>query len=364
MNKIDELFKIINSISDVNRDAINKATMYNSKLAKPIDSLGELEDIAIKVSGITNKVKNNIKKKRLLIFASDNGVASEHVSSSPVSVTKKQTINLTKGITGSSSLCKAYKTEIEVYDVGVISDIDCPDVINKKIRYGTGNFVNGPALSRKEVVEAVFVGMEAVRKAKVDKVDIIGVGEMGIANTTTSSAVLASITELDPKDVTGYGAGLTDSELVHKIDVIRRGIEVNKPNKDDIIDVLSKVGGLDICAMTGAFLGASLYKIPVVIDGLISSVAAMCSYKLCKYTVNYMFPSHISIEPGYMVAINELGLKPYLNLGMHLGEGSGCPIAFEIIKGACYVFSHMATFKKATINDDYLDYLRKGNSEK
>ena len=364
MNEYLEIENVINSCKDVNKKIINKAVIYNGTLAKPIDSLGELERIAIKVSGITGKVKNNISKKRLLIFASDNGVAEEGVSSSPVSVTKSQTINLTKGITGSSSLCKCYKTELKVYDVGVISDIEIDDVINKKIRYGTNNFTKSNALSKMDVIKGILVGVDAVKSAYLDKVSIIGVGEMGIGNTTTSSAVLASLLNIDPKDVTGYGAGLTEDKYLNKIEVIRKGIEVNKPNSEDVIDVLSKVGGLDLCAMTGAFLGASIYKIPVVIDGLISSVAALCAYKLCKKTVDYMFPSHISIEPGYMIAIKELGLSPYLNLGMHLGEGSGCPLAMEIIKGACYTFSHMATFKKAEINDNYLDELRKQGDKK
>lgn len=359
MNDFDKLNELIATINGANKNAIKRATIYNSKLAKPIDSMGLLEDIAIKVSGVTGKVKNNIKKKRVIIFASDNGVAEEGVSSSPVSVTKAQTINLTKGITGCSSLAKSFKTEIEVIDVGVISDINEAKVINKKVRYGTNNFVKGPALNRDEVVKAMLIGIDSVKKAKDENVDIIGIGEMGIANTTTSSAVLSVLLDKKVEDVTGYGAGLTNAQFLHKIEVIKRGIKVNNPNRMDVIDVLSKVGGLDLCAMTGAFLGAAIYKIPVVIDGLISSVAGVCAYLLNKNTVDYMFPSHISIEPGYKIAIDFLGLKPYLNLGMHLGEGSGCPLAFEIIKGACYSFSHMATFKQAQINDDYLNILRK-----
>ena len=357
--RLDELKKIIDSIEGVDEKAIKRSTLYNDKLAKPINSLGKLEDIAIKISGITGKVKNNIKKKRVLVFASDNGVAEEGVSTSPVSVTKAQTINLTKGITGCSSLAKCYKTEVEVYDVGIISNVEDANVINKKISFGTLNFVNGPAMKKEDCINAIFVGIDAARKAKEDGIDIIGIGEMGIANTTTSSAVLSVLLDKDVKSVTGYGAGLTEELYNHKVEVIKRGIEVNKPDSSDVIDVLSKVGGLDLCAMTGAFLGASLYKIPVVIDGFISSVAALCSYILNKNTVDYMFASHASIEPGYKVAMDYLGLKTFLDLDMHLGEGSGCPIAFEVIKGACFAFSHMATFKQAEINDSYLDILRK-----
>lgn len=357
--RLDELKRIIDSIEGVDEKTIKRATLYNDKLAKPINSLGKLEDIAIKVSGITGKVKNNIKKKRVLVFASDNGVAEEGVSTSPVSVTKAQAINLTKGITGCSSLAKCYKTEVEVYDVGIISSVEDANVINRKISYGTRNFTKSPAMKKEDCIKAIFVGLDAVRKAKEDGIDIIGIGEMGIANTTTSSAVLSVLLDKDVKMVTGFGAGLTLKQYNHKIEVIKRGIEVNKPDRHDVIDVLSKVGGLDICAMTGAYLGASLYKIPVVIDGFISSVAAVCSYILNKNTVSYMFPSHKSIEPGYEIAIEYLGLKPYLDLGMHLGEGSGCPIAFEVIKGACFVFGHMATFDEAQIDDSYLDILRK-----
>ena len=359
MKNSEELKALISNIEGIDEKAIKRAINYNNKLAKPINSMGELENIAIKISGITGKVKNNIKKKRVIVFASDNGVAKEGVSTSPVSVTKVQAINLTKGITGCAALAKCYKTEIKVYDVGIISDVMDSDVINKKISYGTNNFVKGPALSKEEAIKAIFVGFEAVKEAKDEGVDLIGVGEMGIGNTTTSSAVLSVLLDKDVKSVTGYGAGLTEELYNHKIEVIKRGIEVNKPDSSDVIDVLSKVGGLDLCAMTGAFLGASLYKIPVVIDGLISVVAALCSYLLNKNTVDYMFASHKAIEPGYKVAMDYLGLKPCLDLDMHLGEGSGCPIAFEVIKGACFAFSHMATFKEAEINDSYLDILRK-----
>ena len=175
MDNSDKLKELISSCNKGDSIAIKKATIYNSKLAKPIDSMGRLEDIAIKISGVTGKVKNNIKEKRVIIFASDNGVAEEGVSSSPVSVTKSQTINLTKGITGCSSLSKCYKTEVKVYDVGVISDINDPLVINKKIRYGTNNFTKGPALSRDDVIKGILVGIETVKEAKEEKVDIIAI---------------------------------------------------------------------------------------------------------------------------------------------------------------------------------------------
>lgn len=360
-SEIIRLKKIIREIEDVDKEAITEAENRIISLAKPINSLGKLEDISIKLAGITGKIKNKINKKLVLIMCSDNGVVEEGVASSPQSVTLAQTINFTKGLTGVAVIAKANNTDLKVIDVGVNCDFSHPKVINKKIRKSTSNIVNGSAMTYEEAVKGILIGIEAVYEAKNEKYEILGVGEMGIGNTTTSSAVLSALTDAKVEDVVGRGAGLTDEGLKKKISVVKNAIEINHPNKEDPIDVLSKVGGFDIAAMTGVFLGAARYKIPIVIDGFISAVAALIAYRINYKCRDYMFTSHCSKEIGFVLCMKELKLSQILDLNMGLGEGSGCPIAFSVIDTACAVMNNMATFKEAEIDDSYLDELRNSN---
>lgn len=360
-NNLKQLEEIINGIENSNREVKIEADKRMTSLAKPLKSLGKLEEIAIKLSGITGKVKNNITKKMVIIMCSDNGVVEEGVASAPQSVTLAQTINFTKGLTGVAVLAKANNTELMVVDVGINCDFKHPNVINKKIRKSTYNMVKEAAMSYDEAVKAVLVGMDCVKNAKASGYEILGVGEMGIGNTSTSSAVLAALTDINVEDVVGRGAGITDEAFEKKKNVIRKAIEINNPNKEDPIDVVSKVGGFDIAAMAGVFLGAAYYKIPVVIDGFISAVAALVAFRLNPKTKDYMLTSHDSKELGFKAAMKEIGLSPILNLDMGLGEGSGCPLAFSIIDSACAVMNNMATFEEAEINDGYLDELKAMN---
>lgn len=352
---------IINEIEDVNKEIIKDADKRMTSLAKPLKSLGKLEEIAIKLSGITGKVKNKITKKIVIIMCSDNGVVEEGVASAPQSVTLAQTINFTKGLTGVAVLAKANNSELMVVDVGINCDFNHPKVINKKIRKSTYNMTRESAMSYDEAIKAILVGIECVKNAKESRYEILGVGEMGIGNTSTSSAVLSALTDIKVEDVVGRGAGITDEAFEKKKRVIKAAIEINNPIKEDPIDVVSKVGGFDIAAMAGVFLGAAYYKIPVVIDGFISAVAALVAYRLNPKSKDYMFTSHDSKELGYKTAMKELGLSSMLNLDMGLGEGSGCPLAFSIIDSACAVMNNMATFEEAEINDSYLDELKKIN---
>ena len=357
-NNLEKLSKIINGIEDANKDVLIEADKRMTSLAKPLKSLGKLEEIAIKLSGITGKIKNKINKKIVIIMCSDNGVVEEGVASAPQSVTLAQTINFTKGLTGVAVIAEANNTDLMVVDVGINCDFNHPKVINKKIRKSTNNIAKGPAMSYEEAVKAILVGIESVKKAKNDGYEILGVGEMGIGNTSTSSAVLSVLTGTDVKDVVGRGAGITDEAFVKKLGVVKKAIEINDPDREDPIDVISKVGGFDIAAMTGVFLGAAYYKMPVVIDGFICAVAALIAFRLNPKTNDYMFTSHASKELGFKVAMEELNLSPILNLDMGLGEGSGCPLAFSIIDSACAVMNNMATFEEAEINDSYLDELK------
>ena len=255
-------------------------------------------------------------------------------------------------------LCRHFGCEITVCDVGVNAVIKDRKVLNRKIAYGTGNIVKGPAMTRAQAIQAILTGIELAANTQAD---VIGIGEMGIGNTTTSSAVLSVLLDADVEAVTGRGGGITDQSFLKKKQVIKDAIDRNQPDKQDVVDVLAKVGGFDIAAMCGAFLGCAATRRPVVIDGFISAVAALCAYKLCPNAVQYFIPSHASYEIGYTLAMNAMGLEPLFLLGMRLGEGSGCPLAFQILDAACAVINDMATFEQAGIDDGYLDEIREGD---
>ena len=353
-----ELNKIIASIEPLDEAAMAKARERQAQLAKPPGSLGRLENLSVQLAGITGTVHNKIEKKHLLVFAADNGVVAEGVSSAPQSVTLMQTINLTRAKTGASTLCKHFGCGITVCDVGVNADIREPKVLNWKIAYGTQNIVHGPAMSREQAMQAIMTGIELAQSTDAD---VIGIGEMGIGNTTTSSAVLSVLLDADVDAVTGRGGGITDASFLKKKQVIKDAIAINAPDPNDVVDVLAKVGGFDIAAMCGAFLGCAVTRRPVVIDGFISAVAALCAYKLCPNSVQYFVPSHASYEIGYRLAMDAMHLQPLFLLGMRLGEGSGCPLAFEILDAACAIINDMATFDQAGIDDGYLDEIREGD---
>ena len=351
-----ELDALVREVLPLDRSAMTAAEEYQARLAKPPGSLGRLEEISIQLAGIT--VHNALNKKQLLVFAADNGVVAEGVSSAPQSVTKQQTINLMRGKTGAAVLAKHFGCGLTVCDVGVNADIYESAVLNRKIAYGTQNICTGPAMTREQTLQAILTGAEIARTVDAD---VIGVGEMGIGNTTTSSAVLAVLLGADVEAVTGRGGGITEESFRKKKAVIRTAIEVNRPDRDDVVGVLSKVGGFDLAAMCGAFLGAAAARRPAVIDGLISAAAALCAVRLCPNVRGYLVPSHASFEIGYRLAMEAMDLHPLFDLGMRLGEGSGCPLAFQVLDAACAVINDMATFDEAGINDDYLDEIRRGD---
>ena len=353
-----DLRDYISAVSPLDDGAMAAARERQAQLAKPPGSLGRLEELSVQVAGITGKVHNQIEKKHLLVFAADNGVVAEGVSSAPQSVTLMQTINLTRHKTGASTLCRHFGCEITVCDVGVNADIREPAVLNRKIAYGTQNIVHGPAMTRQQAVQAILTGIELAQNTNAD---VFGIGEMGIGNTTTSAAVLSVLLDAEVEAVTGRGGGITDESFLKKKQVIKDAIAINQPDKNDVIDVLAKVGGFDIAAMCGAFIGAAVAHRPVVIDGFISAVAALCACKLCPNVKGYLIPSHASYEIGYKLAMDAMELQPLFLLGMRLGEGSGCPLAFEILDAACTVINDMATFDQAGIDDGYLDEIREGD---
>ena len=353
-----ELLSLLRSITPPDEAAMTAARHRQAELAKPPGSLGVLEDLSVQLAGITGKVQNRVDRTHLLVFAADNGVVAEGVSSAPQSVTLQQTVNLTRAKTGASVLAKAFGCGITVCDVGVNAEIPTDAVLNRKIAYGTRNMAKEPAMTREQAEKAILTGAELAMDTEADA---LGIGEMGIGNTTTSSAVLSVLLSLPVEEVTGRGGGVTDEAFAKKKQVILTAIARNRPNPQDPVDVLARVGGFDLAAMCGAFLGAAASHRPVVIDGFISAAAALCAVRMCPAARYYLVSSHASFEIGYEKAMEAMGLRPMLLLGMRLGEGSGCPLAFQILKGACAVMNDMATFDQAGINDDYLDEIRKGD---
>ena len=354
----EKIEALVRAVQPLDQKAMLAAEAHQARLAKPPGSLGRLEELSVQLAGITGKVHNELPRKQLLVFAADNGVVAEGVSSAPQSVTMQQTINLTRGKTGAAVLAKRFGCGLTVCDVGVNADLCESAVLNRKIAYGTQNICAGPAMTREQALQAILTG--AVVAENVDA-DAVGIGEMGIGNTTTSSAVLAVLLGADVDKVTGRGGGITEESFRKKKAVIRTAIAVNRPNRDDVIDVLAKVGGFDLAAMCGAFLGAAASRRAAVIDGFISAVAALCAVRLCPLVRGYLIPSHASFEIGYRLAMEELALRPLFDLGMRLGEGSGCPLAFQVLDAACAVMNNMASFDEAGINDDYLDEIRQGD---
>lgn len=353
-----ELQQLLSRIPQPDAVAMDKARQRQAQLAKPPGSLGRLEELSIQLAGITGQVHNTIERKHLLVFAADNGVVAQGVSSAPQSVTLQQTVNLTRAKTGASVLAKHFGCGITVCDVGVNADIRDSAVLNGKIAYGTADITNGPAMTREQALQAIRTGYELADQTEAD---VLGVGEMGIGNTTTSSAILSVLLGVDVETVTGRGGGLTEESFQKKKAVIRQAIAINQPDATDVVDVLSKVGGFDIAAMCGAFLGAAASRRPVVVDGFISAVAALCAVRLCPRVRGYLVPSHASFEIGYRLAMEAIGLKPMLLLGMRLGEGSGCPLAFTVLEAACAIINDMATFDQADIDDGYLEEIRQGD---
>ena len=354
----EKIEALVRAVQPLDQKAMLAAETHQARLAKPPGSLGRLEELSVQLAGITGKVHNELPRKQLLVFAADNGVVAEGVSSAPQSVTMQQTINLTRGKTGAAVLAKRFGCGLTVCDVGVNADICESAVLNRKIAYGTQNICAGPAMTREQALQAILTGAAVAEDVDANAV---GIGEMGIGNTTTSSAVLAVLLGADVDKVTGRGGGITEESFRKKKAVIRTAIAVNRPNRDDVIDVLAKVGGFDLAAMCGAFLGAAASRRAAVIDGFISAVAALCAVRLCPLVRGYLIPSHASFEIGYRLAMEELALRPLFDLGMRLGEGSGCPLAFQMLDAACAVMNNMASFDEAGINDDYLDEIRQGD---
>jgi len=359
---IQNLQEYLSQIKNPDFGAMAKARARLDNLAKPPGSLGKLEDIAVKLAGIGGRMFYDSGKRCVVIMASDNGVVEEGIASAPQSITYGQTLNFTKGLTGVTVIAKQFNADLIIVDVGINADVSHPLVRNRKLRKSTWNIAKREAMTYDEAVRAILTGIEIAVEAVKDGYTLLGAGEMGIGNTTTSAAVLCALTGIPPEQVAGKGAGLKEEAYKHKIEVIRNALTDRKPNASDPIDVLAKVGGFDIAALTGLFIGGAYTRTPVVIDGFISMVAALSASRLNPVAKEYMLASHVSYEQGFAHAAQALGLEPCLNLNMRLGEGSGCPLMFAVIDAACAVIRDMGTFEQANIDTQYINEIKQGDN--
>lgn len=343
------LDELLGRIGSLDIESMRAAQKRLDSLTKPLGSLGKLEEIVVRLAGINGSTSPGVDNKATVIMCADNGVVEEGVSSCPKSVTAAVTCNFTRGITGINVFSRLTDARIVVVDIGVDADIPYSTILNRKIRNGTWNMAKGPAMTRDEAIKAIHVGIDIVKDLKSEGVNLLGTGEMGIGNTSTSSAITAVLTGMPVDTLVGVGSGLSKETYRNKIEVIKRSIQIDRPDHDDPIDVLSKVGGFDIAGLTGCFLGAAIYRIPIVIDGFISSVAALCAARIHPGARDYMLPSHGSAEPGTAAVMKALNMEPMLNLDMRLGEGTGAALGFQLIDAAIAAYTQMGSFADASI---------------
>ena len=349
----DLLSRTIGQIGALDADAMRAAEARQMQLTKPPKALGRLETLSVQLAGIKAQPVPAIAHKMIAVMAADHGVVAEGVSAFPAEVTPGMVLNFAAGGAAINVIGRLVGARVIVADVGVNADLSAAaGVRQRKIRMGTANMAQGPAMSRDEAVRAIEVGIELVGEELARGLDIVATGEMGIGNTTAASAVIAALTGEPVVKVTGRGTGISKDALTAKVAVIEKALAVNQPDAGDAIDVLAKVGGLEIAAMTGLFLGGAARRIPVVMDGFISAAAALAAVRLCPACVNYILPSHVSIEIGHQVVLDELGLTPLFDLEMRLGEGTGAALAMSMYEAAARTLAEMATFASADIAGD------------
>lgn len=345
-----KLEETLGKIKPADQECMERALQHWNNIAMPLHSLGRLQDVTVRIAGMTRNERINLKKKGLVVMCADNGVVEEGVTQTGQEVTKIVAENFLQERATAGILCRQAGADIFPIDIGIVTDSSIP---TRKVAYGTKNMTKEPAMTREQAIEAVETGI-AVAEELVEKgYGILATGEMGIGNTTTSSAITSVLLETDPAVVTGRGAGLSSAGLERKINAIRKAIALHRPDREDVIDVLSKVGGLDIAGLTGVFLGGAACQIPVVADGFISCVAAMCAVRLCPAARDYIITSHKSKEPATVMVLKDLDIPVFLDCDMCLGEGSGAVTIFPILDMALAVYHGMCSFSDIEI-DNYV----------
>lgn len=352
------LKETLEAIRGADQEAMKENRARWDGLFKTIGGLGKLEEISIKLAGMTGSQANKIERKALVVMCADNGVLEEGVSACPQDLTTKLAQSTLNGKTAVGVLSDFTDSDVFVVDMGMVEDLEDPRIINKKVAYGTKNILKEDAMTREELVQALEAGIEIGDRLYSEGYDIIGTGELGMGNTTTSTAIFSALTGLSVEETCGRGAGLTDQQFEVKKRVIKEAIENRQADRQDIMDIMSKLGGFDIAGICGLYLSAAKNRKPIVIDGFISSAAALCASKLNVHTKDFMLASHLSKEPGAGSLLEELEIAPMLDMDMRLGEGTGCPITFKILETSLYVLENMATFKDWELESSILVDIR------
>lgn len=353
---MDLLNNTLKNINAVNEEFYSIAQERLDNLTKPPSSLGRLEEFARRLVAITESQSPILDKKAVFTFAGDHGVTEEGVSAYPKEVTPQMVLNFLRGGAGINVLARHAGADVIVVDIGVDYDFgELDGFLKMKVVNGTKNFAKGPAMTREEAIKCIEVGIEIANGYAKKGYKIFGTGDMGIGNTTPSSAIAAVITGSPVSDVTGRGTGISDESLKNKITVIEKGIMINKPDPGDAVDVLSKVGGAEIGGIAGLILGAAAHRIPIVIDGFISTAGALIAYCMDPKIRDYMFAAHNSVEIGHRAMLAKMGLNPILDLDLRLGEGTGAALAMMLIEAGLKIYKEMATFGEAGVSDEIIN---------
>lgn len=345
----------ITSIRPLDRTAMERAQRRWNNVGKPLHSLGLLERDIIQIAGIIGSEMVQLKRRCAVIFCADNGVVAEGVTQTDSSVTKAVAEAIAGGTSSINRLAGLFSADVFAVDVGMNTRSISGGIIDRRVAGGTQNIAERPAMSESQARKAISAGIDMVRDCAEKGYDIIVSGEMGIGNTTTSAAIASVLLNKKAEDITGRGAGLDDEGLKRKINAVRRAVDINRPDENDAVDILSKLGGFDIAAMAGTFLGGGIYRVPIVIDGFISAIAAALAYKLCPHARDYMLCSHVSAEPAGMEILRLIGLKPLITAEMHLGEGTGGMFLIPLLDGALSVYGQAHSFDDLKIKH-YEDY--------
>lgn len=345
-----ELQETINRIKPFDEETAKLADRHSDSLTKPPGSLGKLELIARQLAGITGQLWPDLSQKAVIVMAGDHGVCEEGVSAFPQEVTPQMVINFLNGGAAVNVLARQADADVVCVDIGVCGELEHERLVSRKVVHGTANMVKGPAMTREETIQAIMVGINVVNEKVKSGSRLFATGEMGIGNTTASAAITTVLTGLSPEQSVGRGTGINDSGWMNKVDVVKRAISVNKPDDKNPIDVLAKIGGVEIAGLVGVIIGAASNGCPVVIDGYISSVAALVASRLAPGTKPYMLASHLSQEQGHFKLLESMGLSPMIQLEMRLGEGTGAVLCFHFIDAALLLMQEMATFDSAGIS--------------
>ncbi len=349
---MNEIQSVVERIVPVDRSLRQGAEARLDSLTKPPGSLGRLEEVAVRYCLATGTLTPRLGPKRIYVFAGDHGVSDEGVSAYPKAVTAQMVRNMLGGGAAINVLARHARADLRVVDIGVEGSFErAQGLIREKVRPGTGNLAEGPAMSRGEAERAVGVGIALARQARDEGVALLGTGDMGISNTTPSSALMAALLPCAVKDIVGRGTGIDDAALERKARVVERALAINNDWLRDPLDALAAVGGLEIAGLAGLILGGAALRIPVVVDGFISSAGALVACRMAPFAAGYLFFSHCSAEAGHRVFFEKTGVSPLLDLGLRLGEGTGAALAMHLIEAGVRIYSEMATFDTAGVSN-------------